>query len=116
MWLSGKADGPGAPPCQAHPPSSARALHTQPLEVSSSNPADAVEAGIQVSGCLGERRDVLQVSIITIHRGAKAHADETGGQAWPRWKTEQRETLLRLPLASGTNGPHSRECLSPGQN
>lgn len=49
---------PGVP--SAHPLFSVtRTLHTQPLEVSSPNMADAVEAGVQVSGCLGKRRDVL---------------------------------------------------------
>lgn len=96
------------------PSSCARALHTQPFEVSSSDPADAVEAGIQVSGCLGERRDALQVSIVAVHGGTKAHAYQTGRQAWLSWKAEHRETLLRLPSASGTSGPCPRECLSHG--
>lgn len=93
-------------PLTGSPSSSARAPHTQPFEVSGSDLADAVEAGVQVSGCLGKRRDALQVGIVTVHRGTKAHADQTGGQVWPRWKTEQRETLLSPPLASGTKGPH----------
>lgn len=35
------------------------ALHTQPFEVSGSDLADAVEAGVQVSGGLGKRRDAF---------------------------------------------------------
>lgn len=87
----------------------ASTLHTQPFEVSSSDVVDAVEAGVQVGGCLGKRRNVFQVCIIAVHGGTKAHAHQTGWQAWCRWKTEQRETTppnpVRLSSASGTNGP-----------
>lgn len=44
----------------ASPPSSlAKALHTQPFEVSSPDTADAVEAGVEVGSCLGKTRDAL---------------------------------------------------------
>ena len=54
----GEGGKPGVP--SAAPPSSlAKALHTQPFEVSSPDTADAVEAGVEVGGCLGKTRDAL---------------------------------------------------------
>lgn len=85
-----------------------RALHTQSLEVSGPDVADAVEAGVQVGGHPGKRRDALQVDVITVHRGAQAHTDQAGGQAWPRQKTEQGAIAARCPLASRADG------LAPG--
>jgi hypothetical protein len=56
-----------------------RVLLTQPFEVSGPDVSDVVEAGIQVGGHLGKRRNVLQVSIITVHRRTEAHTDQAGG-------------------------------------
>ena len=100
MWPGGK--GKKNPGESLLPPrfSFANTLHTQPFEVSSSDVVDAVEAGVQVGGCLGKRRNVFQVCIITVHGGTKAHAQQTGWQAWCRWKTEQRETTPPTPSDS----------------
>lgn len=87
-----EGEDPGGFPLLGLPSSSARALRTQPFEVSGPDVADAVEAGVQVGGCLGKRGDVLQVSIVTVHGGTKAHTNQTGRQAWSQWKREQRET------------------------
>lgn len=50
--------GPGVPSA-GWPSSLAKALHTQPFEVSSPDMADAVEAGVEVGGRLGKTRDAL---------------------------------------------------------
>lgn len=106
---------PGIPSATC-PPSSLATLYTQPFEASSPDMVDAVEAGIhtgrQLSGedkeCyLGQHYDSTQ-------RNHGTHRPDrwTGlAQGEDRTKTDP---LVRLPSASGTNGPLLRECLRQG--